>query len=511
MHPAGLPGPTAGSAGRRAPEIRSYGGMIATVATRLKGIEDEWYDEPGLAAKLNRRSLLTGTVIGSVALWAGVWRIGATTVLFDEPVYASLGRDYLAGDSTVTVGHPPVVPYLFGSAQALLGDGVTAARVVSALASVVIALLLWRLGTAMSGPVTGVVAAALWVALPRSIGSSEAGTPGERLERFAYLEPVTVMFMLLALWFGWRLSRRVEWLDAIGLGVAIGLATGSKLSGAFVAVPAAVFLLAVHRLRMVGPLVAAGAASVVTFLVAYAPFGRDAGEAVSSMIEFQRDHAEAGHLVFVRGESTLHPPWYTELWYHFDAEGPWLTAAALGLVCLAFLDPRHRRAVVYCFVTVLGIYLCLSLLPVQIRHYRFVVWPPLLLLMAAGVTTAFSTIPKFWRVVGAMSLVVVVVAGTLSLVRLATLEPQDYSAVESELRERGFDTGARIELFGPLHVASHHLPGWNLSAGSDPVTAADADIVLVDSSYSVRRGEPTIVDASDSFTLGRLRVFVLKG
>ncbi len=485
--------------------------MIATVTTRLKGLEDEWFDEPGLAAKLNRHSLLTGIVIGLVALWAGVWRIGTTTILFDEPIYASLGRDYLAGDLSDTAGHPPVVPYLFGSAQVLLGDGVTAARVVSALASVVIALTLWRLGTAMLGPVTGVVAAALWVALPRSIGSIEARTPGDRLERFAYLEPVTAMFMLLALWFGWRLSRRAGWLDAVGLGVAIGLATGSKLSGVFVAVPIAVFLLAVHRLRVVARLVVAGVVSVVTFGVTYAPFGRDANDAVSSMIEFQRDHADTGHLVYVRGESTLHPPWYTELWYHFDAEGPWLTAAAIGLVCLAFVDPRRLRPVVYCLSAVAGIYLCLSLLPVEIRHYRFVVWPPLVLLLAAGATSVFGAVPKFWRVVGVASLALLVVAGTLSLVRLATLQPQDYAALESELSERGFDSDSRIELFGPLHIASHHLPGWNLVEGGEPVTREDADIVLVDSSYSVRLGDPTVEDVAEMFEMGRVSVFVLDG
>ncbi len=485
--------------------------MIATIATRLKGLDDRWFDEPGLAAKLSRNSLWTGIVIGLVALWAGLWRIGTTTILFDEPIYAALGRDYLAGDLSDTAGHPPLVPYLFGSAQVLAGDGVTAARVVSALASVVIALVLWRLGTAMLGPVTGVVAAALWVALPRSIGSIEAGTPGDRLERFAYLEPVTAMFMLLALWFGWRLSRRVGWPDAIGLGIAIGLATGSKLSGVFVAAPIVVFLLAVHRLRIVTRLLVAGVVSVATFLVTYAPFGRDADDAISSMIEFQRDHAEAGHLVFVRGESTLHPPWYTELWYHFDAEGPWLVAATVGLICLAFADPRRRRPVVFCLLAVAGIYLCLSLLPVEIRHYRFVVWPPLVLLLAAGVTSVFGAVPRFWRVVGVASVAVLVVAGAVSLLRLATLEPQDYAALESELDERGFDSDTRIELFGPLHIASHYLSGWNLAPGDDPVSADDTDIVLVDSSYSVRLGEPTVTGVAEEFELGRLSVLVLSG
>lgn len=444
-----------------------------------------------------------------VALWAGIWRIGTTTILFDEPIYAKIGRDYLAGDFGETIGHPPFAIYLFGFAQVLGGDGITAARVVSALASVAVALLLWRLGTVMVNPATGIVAAALWVALPRSIGSIEAGTPGDRLERFAYLEPVTAMFMLLALWFGWRICRRANWPDAIGLGMAVGLATASKLSGVFIAAPIAVFLFAVHRQRALSRLVVAGLVSVATFAATYAPFGRDADDAVSSMIEFQRDHAEVGHQVFVRGEPTMHPPWYTELWYHFDADGPWLVAATLGLVCLAFVDARRRRPALYCALAVAGIYLCLSLLPVEIRHYRFVVWPPLVLLLAVGATSVFGAVSKFWRVVGAASLVVVLVAGATSLVRLAMLEPQDYSALRSELVERGFDSEARIELFGPRHIASHYLPGWNLALGDGPVSPQDADIVLVDSSYSVRLGEPTVTGVAEEVVLGRLSVFVL--
>lgn len=483
--------------------------MIATIATRLRGLDDRWFDEPGLAAKLSRDSLWTGIVIGLVALWAGLWRIGTATVLFDEPIYAIVGHNYLSGDLSNSAGHPPVVTYLFGLAQTLLGEGVDAARVVSVLASVVIALLLWRLGTVMLGPVAGLIAAGIWVGLPRSIGSNEVGTPGERLERFAYLEPVTAMFMLLALWFGWHLSQRLRWLDVIGLGVAIGLATGSKLSGAAIAIPIGVFLLSVRGLRMVGPLVVAGAVSVTTFLVTYAPFGRDAGEAISSMLKFQRDHAEAGHLVYVRGETTLHPPWYTELWYHFDAEGPWLVAATLGLICLAFADPQRRRAVVYCALAVVGIYVFLSLLPIELRHYRFVVWPPLVLLMAAGAATAFGAIPRFWRVVGVASVLVVLVASTMSLVRLATLEAQDYAVVEAELTDRGFDTDTRIEVFGLDVVAAYYLREWNLAVSGGPVNADNTDIVFVDVSYSARLGEPTLPDVTETIELGRLKVFIL--
>ena len=52
----------------------------------------------------------------------------------------------------------------------------------------------------------------------------------------------------------------------------------------------------------------------------------------------------------------MHPPWYSELWFHFDADGLWLTAATLGLVCVAFADPRLRRPAAYALAAVAGIY-----------------------------------------------------------------------------------------------------------------------------------------------------------
>ena len=392
---------------------------------------------------VKRRELFTGIVLGLAALWAATWRIGTASILYDEPAYASAGAAYLDGDFTKNLEHPPVAKYLFGLAQVLFGNGINSARVVSALASVVTALVLWRLGSKMLGSAGGAVAATLWVALPRSVGSSEVPAAGDRLERFAYLEPVTAMFMTVALWFGWRLSQRTAWPDVVGLGVAIGLATGSKLSGAAIAVPISLYLFATGGRRLVAPLSVAGGVSVATFCATYVPFGRAAGEALSFMIRFQGNHARAGHMVFVRGESVLDPPWYTELWYHFDADGVWLTAATLGLVCVALVDPQRRREVAYAFAAVVGIYLFLSFLPVQIRHYRYVVWPPLVLVLAAGATSTFGQLPRLprlWRVVGVVSLLVLVVTGLSSLGQLAISGPEHYAVLDKALRERGLPT-----------------------------------------------------------------------
>ena len=425
------------------------------------------------------RELFTGIVIGLAALSAGLWRISAASIRWDEPVYASAGAAYLDGDFTQNLEHPPVAKYLFGLAQLVLGDGIDSARVASALASVVIALVLWRLGSRMFGAAAGVAAAALWVALPRSISSNEMPAPGDRLERFAYLEPVTAMFMAIALWFGWRLNSRpgrldrTAWPDVVGLGAAVGLATGSKLSGVAVAFPIGVYLLATGGRRMVAPLGAAAAVSVATFGAVYLPFGRAAGDALSYMFRFQGEHAESGHLIFVRGQPTLDPPWYTELWYHFDADGLWLTAATVGLVCVAFADPKRRREVAYAFAAVAGIYLFLSLLPVQLPHYRYVVWPPLMLVMAAGAVSVFDSVARPWRAVGAASLAVVAVTGLLSLGELAVSGPEADAVVDRALDDRGapFDPVSRGELASVL-VRALGLP----EAGEDHFTDDDGSV-----------------------------------
>lgn len=454
-----------------------------------------------------RTDLLTGATIAVVAAWAALWRLGTTTILFDEPTYAQAGRDHVSGDRVLNLEHPPLAKYGFGVAQWMLGDGITSARVASAVASVAIALVVWRLGTDLFGRAAGIVAAALWIALPRSIGSTEAGTPGDRLERFAYLEPITALWMVVAVWFGWRLHRHGRRLDALGLGVAVGLATASKISGVFVAIPIAVFLLLTTGRRMLVPLAAAGAVAVITFFTTYIPFGRTANEALDTMLELQRDHAETGHTVFVRGQSTSHPPWYTELWYHYDADGPWLTLATVVLVAIAFAAAGRRRAAGYLVGIIGGIYLLLSLLPVEIRHYRFVVWPPLVVLLAAGIVALAGPLARGWKVAGVGAVAVVAFTGLVSIARLATLQPEDYAALEAELAARSVPDDATVAVFGPVHVAAHHLPGHRVVAGADP-SADEATVVLVDRTYTVRFGEPMIPGATESFADGRVTVYL---
>ena len=119
-------------------------------------------------------------------------------------------------------------------------------------------------------PVVGLAVA--WVVLPKSVGSNEVGTDGDRLERFAMLEPMVTLWMAVALWFGWRLAQddhRTR--DAVGLGVAVGLAAATKLIGPVAAVAIAGFLLlAVGRDRL-RPLVLAGVVSGATFGITYLP------------------------------------------------------------------------------------------------------------------------------------------------------------------------------------------------------------------------------------------------
>ena len=409
-----------------------------------------------------RRDLLTGIVIGLAALWAGIWRISTESVLFDEPAYASAGAAFFDGDFTENLEHPPVAKYLFGLGQQLLGEGIDSARVTSALASVVIALVLWRLGSKMLGPARGHrgrCAVGRAAPLHRLEGGPYARRPARalRLSRAGHRHvhgAGAVVRLAAQPAHGLARPGRVARCGRPGGGhrpghrvEAVGCGCRLPRSGCTCWPPA----VGAWSLRWVSP----ARCRWSPLGVAYVPFGRTAGDALSFMFRAQRDHASKGHMVFLRGEPTVDPPWYTELWYHLDADGVWLTAAVLGLVCVAFADPKRRRAVAYAFAAVVGLYLFLSLLPVQLRHYRYVVWPPLVLVLAAGATSVFGRLSRPWRAIGAASLAVVAVAGLVSLGRLATLAPQDYGALEQELRDRGVDADARVRVFGPYHVGGH--------------------------------------------------------
>lgn len=459
----------------------------------------------------HRADLGIGVGLLVVAWWAAFWRIDVATVLVDEPVYSRAGEFWIQGDFERNAEHPPLGKFAFGLAQELFGNGINTSRLVSGLAFVATTFVIWALGTRLFSRSAGVVAAVAWIVLPKSVGSNEVGTDGDRLERFAMLEPLVTLWMAAALWFGWRLAQDDQRTrDAVGLGVAIGLAAATKLVGPVVAVSIVGFLLLAVGWHLLRPLAIAGVASAVTFAFTYLPLGTGAVQVVRDMVSINRQHAAAGHQVFVNGETTNFPPWYTELWYHYDAEGLLASLALLAAFVVMWRRPQYRRAALYVTAFVVTVYAALSFSTVELRHYRYVAWPGFALVIGAAASTIDRERVRHSVGVSVVTAVFAVI-GLTSMVDLARLEPTDYAALEDALVERGYDRDddQLVGVFGPMGTVQQYLRGWQLRNGATPVDASVHQIVLVDVTYTVRFPDPEILEPIEIVDLGRVDAYLL--
>jgi hypothetical protein len=121
---------------------------------------------PGPATRLQAAALLL--TLG-VSAFAHLHRLGTTTALLDELTYQQSGLDAVRGE-VVAPAQPYLARHLFGLAQLLLGEGLGAARLVSAAASILTGVVLFVLGRRIAGWWAGVGALILWSALPRPPG-----------------------------------------------------------------------------------------------------------------------------------------------------------------------------------------------------------------------------------------------------------------------------------------------------------------------------------------------------
>ena len=160
-----------------------------------------------------------GVGAAGATLLLGLWRLDVPTPHYDEPLYAAVGRRYLDGDLNHTLEHPPVATYAFGVAQLLFGDGIPSARLASLAAGVVTTFLVWLLVSRLAGRNVAAFAALAWACLPQSLSAGEVGTIIERPETVAFLESITTMFMVAAVWAGVRAlaDERWRWVVAVGV------------------------------------------------------------------------------------------------------------------------------------------------------------------------------------------------------------------------------------------------------------------------------------------------------
>jgi len=314
-------------------------------------------------------------------IYQSLWKIGAPNANVDEGLYAKAGFEYVHGIFTSNLEHPPTAKYLFGLAQVLLGHEFEHARLVSGIAVVLGAAITFFWFRTEFGWWTATLAAGMWMLLPRGLDDG-----GNRIDRYALLDPVMVLFMIAALACAWQWIRTERWWWIAAAGALMALSVTSKVSTVWV-LPAFLILPILWR-RWQQLLIGGGifiAAFTVVFALVYAPVG--IVDAITYMLQFQAEHDAAGHIVDVAGHTYQFPPWWAGLWFALQGVGK-LVALALTVSVLAAFVNRPGRLVVFLTVGLAGLlvfYLGISNVALGFYYYAWIWF--VVVLAAIGVRT----------------------------------------------------------------------------------------------------------------------------
>jgi 4-amino-4-deoxy-L-arabinose transferase-like glycosyltransferase len=385
---------------------------------------------PAGPRRMSNAKIAGASAVVAAAVFAAYWRLNTATIAVDEPIYTHAAWDYVHGRFVLNRDSPPMAKYLFGLGQLLFGRGIFGARVVAATFGIAVALFMFLLARAIVGRSArgfwiGILAAATWIALPRTFGFG-VGAQKLHLDRFAMIDGVMVAFAMAALYTGWLWLQSRRWQTAVLTGVLLGLGTAVKAPVAILIPTIVVFALVRDRsksTRVQALLLAASGA--IAFLATYAPFGSKTFAAFRYMLHFQSDARSEGHITYVAGHVYHHAPIWALWWFQWVDNGPWVSCALL-VGCAAALVLVHDTGVWYVFVAILATSALLASTSLALPHYAYAFLPEVLLLACIG----FGALLRgnaILRSVGAVALGVICIAGAGGLWRIARTHPTDYA------------------------------------------------------------------------------------
>jgi 4-amino-4-deoxy-L-arabinose transferase-like glycosyltransferase len=407
------------------------------------------------------------------AVFQNFFRIGTAPILADEPTYIDSAWQYVHGTvhaptvsgSTLVSApgnfeHPPLAKYLFGIAQMLAGhaDDLTASRCVSSLATLLAGLIVAVWIGREAGRWAGLIAGGLLTLLPEAASGSLG-----RFDRFAMLDPVASMFMVLSVVLAWEWARRTgrgSWTFAGLTGVAVGLAAGSKENGflgAIGPVVLAVLLAAVTRprdrraiLTRLGQAVAAVVVAVIVFAALYLPLGNPI-TCIRYLVDFQSSQSSAGHLIGFAGQVSSLPPWWANLWFAGHNYGSLLTvflvvAAVLGVLL------RRDMLVGWCAAALAVPFVFHCFLAHVALGYYWVMWTPMFLVLAGiGAAEVIKLVAKTVRGVSLTLVAPVAVLASVAVLAIPVGESIGETATVAELQPNG------VQVL-PSLMKQHHIP-----------------------------------------------------
>ena len=373
-----------------------------------------------------------------LAAYTSFFRLGLEDWHADEPTYRKAGLAYVRdGNFNPNQEHPFLAKYILGLTQVLSGSSEAGVvRIPAATATLLTGLVLFAFARRVAGYWVGVVALALWTISPLTLAFG----------RDATLEIFLMFFSTLALYLGWRWAEGGSWWFAGFCGVAVGLATASKLVG-ILFLPAILLVgllkIGVGRRLVFGGMVLSLAA-LATVLITYAPAWSEAPSAIRYMFEFQSQHNDRGARQKINGVAYRFPPWWAHLWWQWEFYG---TLASLSLAVALLIALLRRRALeLYLLVAALVPFLVLSFyVQVKLSHY-FGAWqPPLILLLAIvsgkltqqGVATGGRAVARV--ILAVLLLVPFVYLGAQALQSVSHKQTGPNRAVAQYLKDTGHD------------------------------------------------------------------------
>ncbi|MDO9380918.1 MAG: glycosyltransferase family 39 protein [Nocardioidaceae bacterium] len=423
--------------------------------------------------------------LGVVALVLGAWRLTTASSVGDETIYRDAATGMLTGDWSQNQQHPPLAKELIAVFRTVLTPlgvpDLAADRLLGVVCFVLTGLLVAVLGRRYAGAWAGVGAATLWWALPLA-----PGVLVQHVDRYALLEGPTILFGVAAVLASVRLLDHPSAGRWAVTGAMVGLATASKLTGvlsAVAVVTAAGVLLAARQRRrplpVVGSLVLAGVVSAVVFAATYLPMGPTvARQALTTVVEFQLDHAADGHAMLVAGTVTASPPWWSSFYYQAAYLG-WFGFAALWTLTLLGASRLVRRGdgvVLVATSTVMVLALVASSL--KLPHYHAALVPFLCVMAAVGLASLLAVPRSVVRTgVAAVAVVLLAVPAVAGVVRTVGMQPQDYDAAAQALDDAGLASGP-VVVWGDSRAARVALPQATVATTPEP--ACDVPALLTD-------------------------------
>jgi hypothetical protein len=489
----------------------------------VSGAQESGSDDgsaPARGSAGTRRDVPTWLFVAAsvlVTAWAvfqNFFRIGTAPILADEPTYVESAWQYVHGtvhpptvSGTTLVSapgnfeHPPLTKYLFGLAQVLDGhaNDLTASRCVSSLATLLAGLVVAVWLGREAGRWTGLIAGGLLTLLPEAASGSLG-----RFDRFAMLDPVASLFMVLSVVLAWEWAKRAgrargrvgdegdgqsqgngedgnrrrrgrgsasrssrasrgaslgAWTFAALTGVAIGCAASSKENGFLGAVGPVlltVLFAAITRprdrramLTGLGQAAAAVLVALVAFVALYLPLGNPV-TCIKYLVNFQSTQSSAGHLIGFAGQVTSMPPWWANLWFAGHSYGSLLTGFLVAAAVLAVVL-RRDLLVGWCAAALAVPFVFHCFIAHVALGYYWVMWTPMFLALAGiGAGEIIKLIIRAVRSISVPLVLPVAVFASAAVLAIPVGESIGETATVADLQPNG------VQVL-PSLMKEHHL------------------------------------------------------